>query len=149
MRKGLAQDFVQGTVLVVSARVLQFPPMGGKQIPEAMLPNRIRVLRKAAGKTLQQLAPGAGISFHHLAKIETGERELTHPVMERVAAALGVPVADLLLPQEGGLTEHERRLIDTYRQVPPAARAALDAVAESQQPFRGADPENVVTLRRA
>lgn len=133
----------------MSGSVLEFPAMGGPPIPEADLPNRIRALRKAAGQTLQQLAPLANISFHHLAKIETGERELTHPVMVRIAAALGVPIADLLLPAEGGLTEHERRLIDTYRQVPPAARAALDAVAESQQPFRGADPENVVTLKRA
>jgi transcriptional regulator with XRE-family HTH domain len=121
---------------VPSASVLSFPQMA-KRTPTEELPNRIRELRAEAGMTLQELAPKVGISAGQLSNIETGKRELTMPVMERVAAAFKVDVADLLLPSMGGLTEQERWLIETFREVPDAARAAMAAVAESQQPFRG------------
>ena len=119
-----------------SATVISFPPMT-KRPATADLPNRIRELREEAGLTLNELAPKAGVSTGQLSNLETGKRELTMPVQERIAAALGVMVADLLLPEMGGLTEQERWLIETFREVPDAARAAMAAVAESQQPFRG------------
>lgn len=101
------------------------------------LPNRIRTLRKARDLTLLQLAKSAGMTTGHLQKLETGGRELTLPVMERVAKALDVTVADLLPPALGGLTEKERRIIDTYREIPGYMRGAIEGVAESQQPYRG------------
>ena len=101
------------------------------------LPNRIRLLRKARGLTLADLAPRAGMTNGHLQKLEVGERELTLPVMERIAAAMSVSVADLLPSALGGLNEKERHIIDTYREVPSYARSAIEGVAESQQPWRG------------
>lgn len=105
---------------------------------DSTLPNRIRALRKARDMTLADLAPRAGMTVGHLQKLEVGDRELTLPVMERVAAALQVSVADLLPPALGGLTEKERHIIDTYREVPSYMRGAIEGVAESQQPWRGA-----------
>lgn len=115
--------------------VLPFPPMTRKG--EQDLPNRIRALRKAQDLTLADLGAKAGMTPGHLQKLEVGDRELTLPVMERVALALGVQVADLLPPRLGGLDAKERRIIDTYREVPGYLRGALEAVAEGQQTYRG------------
>ncbi|MEO9625891.1 MAG: helix-turn-helix transcriptional regulator [Qipengyuania citrea] len=100
-------------------------------------PNRIRELRKARGLTLAQLAQAVGMTTGHVQKLEVGERELTLPVMERVAGALEVAVADLLPPALGGLTDKERRIVDTYREVPSYLRGAFDGMADSQQQWRG------------
>ena len=115
--------------------VLPFPSMTRKG--EHDLPNRIRALRKAQDLTLSTLGGRAGLTAGHLQKLEVGDRELTLPVMERIAAALGVSVADLLPPALGGLDAKERRIIDTYREVPGYLRGAIEAVAEGQQPYRG------------
>ena len=128
----------------MSASIISFPVMA--KSADLDLPNRIRALREARGLTLQELAPMIGLHFSYLGKIERGKRELTKPVMERLARALEVAEADLLNTEDGGLTERERFIIDTYRQIPAAMRGAIEAVAESQQSFRGA-PE-VEDLRR-
>jgi transcriptional regulator with XRE-family HTH domain len=100
-----------------------------------ILPNRIRELRKARGMTLGDLAPRAGLTIGHLGNLERGDRELTKPVMERLAAALGYEQADLLNVAEGGLTEEERRIIAIFREAEESGRSAIRAVADSQQPF--------------
>lgn len=104
---------------------------------EPQLPNRVRELRKARGWTLAQLAKAVGMTTGHVQKLEVGDRELTLPVMERFARELGVSVADLLPPALGGLSDKERRIIDTYREVPSYMRGAIEAVAEGQQGYRG------------
>jgi transcriptional regulator with XRE-family HTH domain len=76
------------------AALLQFPAMA-KLAPEDR-PNRLYALRKARDLTLQDLAERTNLSRAHVQKLETGERELSKPVMERLARALGVPEADLL-----------------------------------------------------
>lgn len=118
--------------------VLQFPTMSttGPRLP-ILRPNRITELRKALGVTMQQLAVSANITRGHLGNLERGERELTKPVMERLAEHLGCMPADLLNPEDGGLSPQERHLIDTYRDVPESLRGTWRAVAESQQAFRG------------
>lgn len=103
------------------ATILQFPSMANTD--PLTLPNRLRALRLEQGFTLKELAPRAGLTFSHLGALETGARELTMPVMERLAEQLGVPVADLLWESMGGLSDDERRLIDTYR----AGQAAMAA----------------------
>lgn len=115
--------------------ILPFPNMTRKDDQE--LPNRIRALRGTRELTLAQLAKKAGMTTGHLQKLEVGDRELTLPVMERIAAALAVSVADLLPATLGGLSDKERRIIDTYREVPGYLRGAIEAVAEGQQPYRG------------
>lgn len=118
----------------MDAVILQFPAMA-KTDPEAPMPNRLRELRKARGLTLQALgAPPVGIHYGHLQKLETGARELSVPIMERVARGLGVPMADLLNLADGGLTAHERALIEAYRRLPATLRSAIDGIAASQAP---------------
>jgi transcriptional regulator with XRE-family HTH domain len=133
---------------MAGAVILQFVPMARSAIGAEPLPNRVREWREKRELTLKALAPLVGIHHTHLGKIETGVRELTKPVMERLAAALEVAAADLLNTEEGGLTARERYIIDTYRQVPEQMRVAIDAVAESQQPFRGFSEVADLPLRR-
>lgn len=123
------------------SNVVKFPVMP-KLIPSENLPNRLRWWRLRRGLTQAELAPRLNISPGHLANLERGDRELTVPVLDRLAKELQCTVADLLLTSQGGLTEDERRLIETYREVPEGSRNAIAAVAESQQAFRGA-PEVV------
>ena len=84
------------------------------------LPNRIRELRKAQrprGWTLQKLAGKLNCSITQLADLEKCNRELSYSWMIRIAAALKVTPADLLLPEHnsGALTPDERGLVERYR----------------------------------
>lgn len=119
---------------MVNAVVIQFPTM---TLAPAKLPNRVRALRKAQGLTLAQLAAQMNMSTGHIANIERGDRELTLPVMRRMAGLLHCTAADLLNPEDGGLLSDERRIVSTYREVPPSHRQTLAAVAEAQQEYRG------------
>lgn len=103
-------------------------------------PNRVRELRKARRLTLKQLSPMiGGLTFAHLARIECGQRNLNLYWMEKIAAALGVVPADLLAQEIGGLSERERLLIDTYREVPVCLRGSYDALCDHHQRYRAAD----------
>ncbi len=56
---------------------------------------RIRQERKRAGLTMEQLAEAAGIGASFLAYIETEGRKPSLATIEKIAAALGIPVANL------------------------------------------------------
>lgn len=101
-------------------------------------PNRIRQLRLDRDMKLDDLRKLLGTSKSQLARLETGERDLTLPWMQRIAAALGVTPADLLWPVDSGLERAEREWIDIARDVPAANRAAINTFMEHQQPFRAA-----------
>jgi transcriptional regulator with XRE-family HTH domain len=61
------------------------------------MPNRIKELREKAGMTLQQVADASGTSLQQIHKLENAERRLTDEWMRRIAAALGVHPAALLI----------------------------------------------------
>lgn len=102
--------------------------------------NRVREWRERRGLKLAQLANAINVTEGHMGNLERGRRELTKPVLERVARALSCEQADLLNLEDGGLTEQERRLIDTYREIPEAMRMIVNAVVEAQQPYRSVAP---------
>jgi transcriptional regulator with XRE-family HTH domain len=62
---------------------------------------RIRALRVEAGWSQRMLAEEAGMSSGAVSFAETGRRNITLPVLERVAKALGTDVAGLLAPGRG------------------------------------------------
>lgn len=135
--------FVNSAPTQVGAVILPFPSMARvKSPPVDDLPNRIREWRLRRDLTLKELAAASRLQYAHLSKIELGQRELNQETMARIAAGLGVAPADLLRIEAGGLTDEERRLIQTFREIPAAGRAAINAVAESQQAYRG-EPEVV------
>ena len=62
---------------------------------------RIRALREEAGWSQRRLGEEAGLSSGAVSFAETGQRNITLPVLERVAEALGTDVASLLAPERG------------------------------------------------
>lgn len=79
------------------------------------LGQRLRHLRKARGMTLDQLGTIVGRAPSHLSVIENGRREPRLTLLQSLADALGVGVADLL------------------RADPPSRRAALEIELEHAQ----------------
>ncbi|RVQ67674.1 XRE family transcriptional regulator [Croceicoccus ponticola] len=85
-------------------------------------PNRVREIRKIRNMTLTELSARIGMAHGHLAKIERGLRDLNHQWSVRIARELSVLPADLMTTGDGGLTDTERRIIDTYRRSPESWR---------------------------
>jgi transcriptional regulator with XRE-family HTH domain len=70
--------------------------------------NRIKELRGLRGLTLQQVADAAGTTLQQIQRLENGHRRLTDDWMRRIAPALNVHPAALLLeipPQKHSLKE--------------------------------------------
>ena len=76
---------------------------------------RIRHFRTQAGLTLDQLAATSECSASQLSLVENGKREPRLSLLQSLARALGVEVADLLAPE------------------PPSRRAALEIALEQAQ----------------
>jgi transcriptional regulator with XRE-family HTH domain len=62
-----------------------------------MMANRLRELRKAAGKTLEQVAKEANTTNQMVGMLERGDRKLTVEWMERLAPPLNAKPSDLLV----------------------------------------------------
>ncbi|QBE63815.1 helix-turn-helix domain-containing protein [Pseudoduganella lutea] len=60
-----------------------------------IIAHRLRELRNARGMTLAVLAEHSGVSKSNISLIERGESSATATVLDKLAAALGVPVASL------------------------------------------------------
>jgi len=61
----------------------------------ASVGERIRVLRKKRGLTLQQFGEKAGISTSYLSQIENARTNVNLTTLQRIASALQVPLVDL------------------------------------------------------
>jgi XRE family transcriptional regulator, regulator of sulfur utilization len=62
----------------------------------------VQVRRKALAYTLRDLAERSGVSASMLSAIEAGEKSPTVSVLSQIAAALDVPVSQLIEPRESG-----------------------------------------------
>ena len=70
-----------------------------------MLKLRIKELCKLKGITLNQLAETIGISQPSISGIATGKQKPSFDTLEKLGAALGVPVSELFAaPKEGVIT---------------------------------------------
>ena len=71
--------------------------------------NRIKECRLARGFTLEQLAAAAGTTNQQISMLENGKRQLTMTWLERLAAALKTPAAQIigLAPVGSGADGHE------------------------------------------
>lgn len=103
----------------------------GREKPVDELPNSVRMLRKARGLTLKQLAERIGKSHSYLQKMETGQRGLKPFETRDLARELDVPPADLLSTADGALTIEERSFIEAYRALPASMQSALRQMAHS------------------
>lgn len=84
------------------------------------LGKRVRELRNRRGMTRKQVSQEADVSERHLAQLEAGEGNISVVLLQRIARALHVPLANLFTPQ----TEEpaEKRLIQRFLERLPRHR---------------------------
>lgn len=117
---------------IVSADIVHLMPMD-------QAPNRIRELRTQAGLSQEQLGERIGVHKMTVSDLERGKIELTLSYMRRVADALCVTPADILLTRDdpSRLNEVEKELLEAFRASPEVARefllASAKAVADTAQ----------------
>jgi len=85
-------------------------------LDEAVIGSQIRELRKAKGKTLQQVADTAGISVGYLSQIERNQSQLPIGVLKKICDALDVhmnwffqPSADVPAEERDTIVRAENR----------------------------------------
>jgi transcriptional regulator with XRE-family HTH domain len=118
----------------MAAQILNFVAM-------QQLPNRIREIRKAQGATLEQVAEKVGCSIPQVSDLERGEIQLTLHWMRKIATALAVEPADLLLREDnsGVLSIEERQLVERLRQATDDQREQLLRVIDAIMPATRAE----------
>ncbi len=87
---------------------------------------RVRLNRAKRGMTRRQLAQGSGASERYLAQIESGDGNPSISVLQSIAAALDVPIVELL-PEAAGRPAAYARIMDLLGRVPAEQ---LPAIAE-------------------
>jgi transcriptional regulator with XRE-family HTH domain len=63
---------------------------------QATIGGTLRQVREERSRTLKSVAAAAGVSVVYLGEIERGKKYPSAPVLERLATALGLDLADLL-----------------------------------------------------
>lgn len=102
--------------------------------------DRIKRLRHEKGLSQDELAKMTGYSSRSTVnKIESGLIDISQKKILAFAKALGVTPRYLMdgdLPLgHDNFSDKEREMIKKYRQLPPAGKAAVDAVLDSQYEF--------------
>lgn len=94
--------------------------------------NRIRELRTARDMSQQALGDTIGCSKMTISDLERGNQELTLDYMRRIARALNVKPADLMLDEDNPdrLSSEERALVDDYRNASDEKRELIMRIAE-------------------
>ncbi|MEL6451655.1 MAG: helix-turn-helix transcriptional regulator [Pseudomonadota bacterium] len=114
-----------------------------KPIPNASVPmierlaSRVRAARTARGLPRRAVSDLSGVSPRYLAQLEAGEGNISVVLLERVARALEVPIADLL-SEEAPLDGDVARVARLYQAAPAAVQGRVRALLA---------PENPMTLR--
>src|ERR1700730_3299553 len=68
----------------------------------AVMGARVRALRESSGLSLRDLAERSGVSAPMLSQVERGETSPTLTIAARIATGLGLPLSQLLRPDEQG-----------------------------------------------
>lgn len=109
MKELLASESGEEFESVVTAirEILDQKPLGLKQMeqPEKeaetgtglqrwinFVSERIRTLRKEAGLTQEELAERSGLPQSHISRLESGKHSPSRVTLEKIAAALGLPI---------------------------------------------------------
>ncbi|MDB5373250.1 MAG: hypothetical protein JWP04_1892 [Belnapia sp.] len=112
-------------------RQVATPPASGVLGPQ------LRRLRQARRLTLDALAEAVGLDKGFLSRLERGQKAPSVATLLRLAASLGVPVAELLgesLPQDA---VRVTRAAGRRRSAPGAAGHGLETLTEGRTPLAG------------
>ncbi|HKD50079.1 MAG TPA: helix-turn-helix transcriptional regulator [Candidatus Acidoferrum sp.] len=96
------------------------------------LGKRVRELRARRGMTRKQVSQKADVSERHLAQLESGEGNISVVLLQRIATALRVPMANLFAPQAEQAAE--KKMIQTLLERLPEHRLH-DAVSRLMRDF--------------
>jgi XRE family transcriptional regulator, aerobic/anaerobic benzoate catabolism transcriptional regulator len=102
------------------------------------LGKRVRGLRARRGMTRKMMAKEADVSERHLAQLEAGQGNVSIVLLRRIAAALGVSLAEMFSPETE--TRNERVLIQRFLERLPAHRAE-DAMRRLAREFGDEEKE--------
>jgi transcriptional regulator with XRE-family HTH domain len=78
---------------------------------------KLRENRRKCGFTQEKLAELVGISTHYLAMLEIGRNFVTSDTLERLAAALEIPVFELFLTEQSPRMELEQLRQDILKEL--------------------------------
>lgn len=76
---------------------------------DAHIAGRVQALRGAQGLSLAALAARSGVSKAMISRVERSQSSATATLLGRLAAGLGVPLAELLVPPESVVPRLRRR----------------------------------------
>jgi XRE family transcriptional regulator, aerobic/anaerobic benzoate catabolism transcriptional regulator len=96
------------------------------------LGNRVRSLRDRRAMTRKVVATDAKVSERHLAQLEAGDGNVSIVLLERIAGALNVTLAELLTPETH--ESREQQVIQRFLERLPASRLE-DVVARLTREF--------------
>lgn len=91
--------------------------------------NVLRLARAKKGLSQRELAAAAGVPPSTIAKIESGQRQPTHPTLAKILASVGLALTTRLEPYD----DHDDVLWERDQRRSDAQRVA--AVAEQKQVF--------------
>jgi XRE family aerobic/anaerobic benzoate catabolism transcriptional regulator len=91
----------------------------------------VRSARAKRGITRRALAEQSGVSERYLAQIESGQGNPSVTILKGIAAALDLPVAELL-PGAGGRGVAFNRILDLIARVPPSELSAIADLIEGR-----------------
>jgi transcriptional regulator with XRE-family HTH domain len=118
---------------------------------DASVGARVRLARKMRGQSQQALAVAIGVTFQQVQKYERGANRISASMLVRIAAALGVSVAELFGPAEAASRVSDNiaamigepgalKLLQDYCRLPPGYRAALASFVAALSDPQGGGP---------
>lgn len=103
-------------------------------MPETTLGQRLEELRLAKGLSFREMGELVGASAPHVRDIEQGNRRPSEALLEKMAAALGTALDDLLKYSTRPPSKQMEELIEQDTQYSLAFRKFVDAVREKNIP---------------
>lgn len=96
-------------------------------------PNRIREIRRKLGLSQAGLGERVGLTQGQVGHLENGARNLTLEWMKRIARAMNVSVAELLVDEDNPdrLSLEERALVEAMRRAGDVGRQHMGAMAQA------------------
>ncbi len=105
--------------------------------------NNVEHYRKLRGLSQVDLAEMVGSKQPHISRIEKGDDGVTIRLMNAIAAALGVKLADLFTDE---LAPAEAEMVEAFRQGSDQFRRMMTAIAlEAKAPDRPSDQSSSAT----
>jgi transcriptional regulator with XRE-family HTH domain len=99
---------------------------------ETSLGQRLRELRDRADLSLRELAKRIGISSPFLSDVELGRRFPSEEILEKLAAALNVPLEDLKKYDNRAPIADLKRLMDSDPKLGVAFRTAVEKLKSGE-----------------